>query len=417
MTVRAVAETQKAKKTASEISNLAEKRIVKVSLQNPDFDASRLVPLLEKDGIAITASAVYTILKRNNLQNRALRLSKLAENCTAKITALPADAEQEPSLKGEVARAPRAYRVIKSSPETRVRRTWSLNLANILLLGLVGYFWVSTLGNLLEARREPVLLPQAVSAEINSKPEANVRSLADYSIIYERNLFAASQGQVTAREEGISVEDIPIAEKIVGLKLVGTVAGDDSATSFAIIDSKITGKQEFYHEGDKAGEVLIKKVMRNKVIVDAGRGDEVLTLELEESGKKIDLALTPQPPVDLEPEATRRIHQNFQLNRQKVQSSLGNVEQLIQQAGISPYLEGERPAGFTISKVEPDSVFAKMGLGSGDAILAVNDEAITGLEQAGQFVQRLRDGGDVVIKVKKGRGVRSRTRVIRIHIE
>jgi len=50
------------------------------------------------------------------------------------------------------------------------------------------------------------------------------------------------------------------------LKLVGTVAGDDSATSFAIIDNIRTRKQELYHEGDRAGDVLIKKILRNKVM-------------------------------------------------------------------------------------------------------------------------------------------------------
>ena len=415
--VRSVAEVQKPKNTASKISSRVEKRIVKVSLQNPDFGASRLMPLLEKEGIAVTASAVYTILKRNTLHNQTLRLGKIEEQRTANISPAPRDATHELAPRGETSPPPKLYPLIKSSAKIRVRRPWSLNPLNILLLGLIGYFWVSTLGNLLEARREPLLIPQAVSAEINSKPDATVRPLADYSIIYERNLFGASQGQVTAREEGISVEDIPIAEKSLGLKLVGTAAGDDSATSFAIIDSKTTGRQELYLEGDKAGDVLIKKILRNQVIVDAGRGDQVLTLELEESGKKIDLALASRPPVDFEPGSTRRIHQNFLLSRQEVQSSLGNIVQLFQQSGISPYFEGDQSAGFTISNVSSESVFAKIGLRSGDAILAVNGEAITGPQQAGQFFQRLKDGGDVIIKVKKGRGVRSRTRVIRTHIE
>ena len=215
----------------------------------------------------------------------------------------------------------------------------------------------------------------------------------------------------------MSLEDIPAAAKNLGLKLVGTVAGEDSATSFAIIDNKSTRKQELYHQGDKTGEVLIKRILRNKVIVDAGRGEELLALELEETGNKIEFAEAPQPPVHSQPEASERMRQNFQIDRQKLQSSLGNVEQLITQAGISPHLQDEQPAGFTITNVEPGSVFAKMGLRSGDAIMGFNGEAITSPEEAGKFFQKLREGGDVTIKVKKGKGLRRRTRLIRLNIE
>jgi hypothetical protein len=49
--------------------------------------------------------------------------------------------------------------------------------------------------------------------------------------------------------------------------------------------------------------------------------------------------------------------------------------------------------------------------------MGVNDEDITAPEQAGEFFKKLREGSKVTIKVKKGKGVRSRTRVIRLYIE
>ena len=64
-----MARTKKPKKTVPEITQAVEARIVELSLQHPDYGASRLVDLLEQEGIFLTDSEVYTILKQNNLQN------------------------------------------------------------------------------------------------------------------------------------------------------------------------------------------------------------------------------------------------------------------------------------------------------------------------------------------------------------
>jgi len=79
----------------------------------------------------------------------------------------------------------------------------------------------------------------------------------------------------------VSLEDVPAAKKSLGLKLIGTVAGDDATTSFAIIDNKTSRKQELYHQGEKAGEVLIKRILRNKVIVDDNCRKRLSDLKME----------------------------------------------------------------------------------------------------------------------------------------
>jgi hypothetical protein len=77
----------------------------------------------------------------------------------------------------------------------------------------VGYFFISAAANFLQAGREPFLSPQPATMKATSKPEATFRPLEDYNIIYERNLFGASEGHAPAPQEEISLEDIPTAEK------------------------------------------------------------------------------------------------------------------------------------------------------------------------------------------------------------
>jgi general secretion pathway protein C len=196
---------------------------------------------------------------------------------------------------------------------------------------------------------------------------------------------------------------------------MGTVAGDDPATSFAIIDNKTTRQQELYQEGDKAGDVLIKKILRNKVIIDAGRGEELLALELEETGKKTEFSPAPRPPVRGRRTASRGEARQF--DRAEVEAALGNVDQVIEELKITPFMRAGKPTGFRIGTLPPESILIGMGLRTGDLIIGVNDQAITGPEQAAEFFQTLKQGGDVTIKLGKGRGVRMRGRVIRLKIE
>jgi type II secretion system protein C len=391
-----MAKKQRSNKIVSKVPYWVEAFVVKLSLQHPDYGPRRLVPFLEQEGITLTTSAVYTILKRNNLQNKSLRLAKLEEQRTAEMVPEPDETTEPPAETPVSTVTPR----IKAPSKPSVRRPWSLNPLNILLLGLVGYFWVSALGNLLEARREPTLPHDLVPMAVETIPQATVRPLEDYSIIYERNLFGASKGQVSVQEE-VSVEDIPTAEKSLGLKLVGTVAGDDSVTSFAIIENNSTRKQELYHEGDKAGEVLIRRILRNRVVIDAGRGDEVLTLELQESGKKLGFSSV-QQRVETSVQSNGR-HQNLQLDREELVASLADIEELIQQVHLTPYTLGNQPMGFMITEIPTDSVLAKIGLRSGDVIKAINDKTVTGPDDAVAFFQKIRESREVEIQLTRRR--------------
>ena len=67
------------KKPATKITDDLAERIVEISLQNPDFGARRLLPLLKKEKIRIPSSTVYSVLKRRGLQTREKRLAKTAE--------------------------------------------------------------------------------------------------------------------------------------------------------------------------------------------------------------------------------------------------------------------------------------------------------------------------------------------------
>jgi hypothetical protein len=66
-----MASKRTSKKVPTKIPHKTAQRIVAISLQNPDYGARRLVPLLKKKRISVSATTIYSILRRNGLQTRA----------------------------------------------------------------------------------------------------------------------------------------------------------------------------------------------------------------------------------------------------------------------------------------------------------------------------------------------------------
>jgi type II secretion system protein C len=222
----------------------------------------------------------------------------------------------------------------------------------------------------------------------------------------------------SALRDDMPPKKLPLASKSLGLRLVGTVVAQNAERNLAIIEHESSRKQKIYHEGDSAGPVRIKRIERNEVIIDAGKGDQRLTmLHGQASGSlsgpqpAVIGQFTPQKSVKSQPSSAR--YQTFRLDREEVASALKDVDQVMQQVRLSPYKVYNRASGLKITNIRAGSIFAKMGLRSRDVIKAVNYKKITGTEQTAELFQTLVQGGDVIIRVKGTR----RGRLIHLKIE
>jgi type II secretion system protein C len=317
----------------------------------------------------------------------------------------------------------RVLSVSKAAERARVRRPWFLTFVNIFLLLLLLLMGFYTWRNLRYANTpSPEIIAMAprpagaaVAAQIDTPP------LSAYRIITERNLFNISKGNIAPPKEEIAVEKIAMAEKDLGLILVGTAVADDPQKSRAFIDNRNTRIQEVYRQGDQAGTVKIKKILRNKVIITSEKGDALLTVEIKPSGKSLRPAGTAQwSPANLGSEAATLRRQRLSaktsainLNQEELAASLTDTDKLLKEVTISAYMKGGEPAGFRLGRIPAQSVLRKMGLRSRDIIIGVDDEDITGPDQASDFFQKLSDGGEISIKIMR----RRRTRQLNLNIE
>jgi general secretion pathway protein C len=473
-----------------------EDRIVEISLQNPECGARRLIPLLQQEEIFVSVSAVYRILKRDDLENRQKRLLKLEALQTLEgppepeiegpepiaeavgtepspaadetpepvfepvvaVSVPPADKtpapaeEPEPIAEGvetepiaavdaapETAPEPAEVEAAEPAETARLERphlrkvpiktikkrgNWVFYPLYLLLLLLIGYLGLHAARMIQYARLETGTLTVAESASadrrVKTESAASVQPLEGYRQIWERNLFNTGRVEQPDSKEKIALAMLAPAKKDLGLALVGTVVADDPRLSRAIIDNRGIRKQEAYREGETAGKAKIKKILRNNVVITTADGDELLTVEVKESGRIAPAALSKRvgsqassaQPVT----GTRRLNtrtSSISLKREEVAASLADIDGLMHQMPVTPYMQGEQASGFRITRIPRDSVLRKMGLRSRDVIVGIDDETITGPDQAADFFQRLAGGGEVTIKLKR----RRRTRQIKLNIE
>jgi general secretion pathway protein C len=485
---------------------------VDISLQHPEFGARRLVRLLEPQGIAITSSAAYRILKRHGIQTRDKRLAKIQAQQAAGIIppedaeivpaeafeafaleeteAYPADEDQAyppgefeaypaeeiedfppgvseesssglqqipattgeahpPALRkmlsgeveekaipqpsahvepysdiGQVKKPPsQVLSVSRAVERTRAQRPWVLTFVNIFLLLALLFLGFSTWRNFHYARVESPEVATAARqpARAAASPQIETPPLSAYGVIAERNLFNISTEQTPPPEKEIAVENIALAEKDLGLKLVGTVVADDPQLRRAFIDNRKTREQEAYREGDEAGTVKIKRILRDKVVITTDRGDELLVIEPEASGegrvsppslqRTIGSMATGLEASGRQIPNTRT--RSIKVNREEVAAYLADTDKLLDELPLSPYMQGDESAGFRLGRIPAQSVLRKMGLRSRDVIVGVDGQEISSPDQAVDFFQKLAQGGEVTVTFKR----RRRTRQINLNIE
>jgi general secretion pathway protein C len=403
------------KRAASRIPDNIEKRVAVVSLANPAWGARRLVPVLEKEGIQLTTSAVYTILKRHGLQNRSKRLAAIEARSPVESPQTNEAPVQEPEYTVALPAALKDLPPPKVPKKPSRRRRWAFAFLNFLLIALIIFLGVQAVQNITGLALEPetatvpppIPPPKQVLAA-KGLPEVNWK-LGDYNIIWKRNLFNISSEKPPAPAKAIPVEKISLASKKLGLKLVGTVVADDANQSLAVIDSRKNREQKAFHEGDQIGKVRIKKIQRNKVIITTEKGDELLTIDPERFAKNNRASSFPQNTVDgnsspLEQDVSRQSQirsSQFSVQREFVTRFVGDPEEFLQNMEISPYTEGDRPAGFQITGITPNNPLGKMGLINGDVIMAINQEGITSPQQAPDFLRKLMEGGKIKIRVNR----------------
>jgi general secretion pathway protein C len=273
-------------------------------------------------------------------------------------------------------------------------------LANGALFALCCFLVASTANTVLAALLAPA---PAELAAVAAPPPTTGTSWDDRQVILSRNLFNASLLSPSAPEPTDDLADLEATS--LPLVLLGTYnATNNPDDSWAAIEDQETREHLVLRLRDdvKGGKASVVRIERKRIVLD--ENGKLRVLEFDEGDAAAVAAMPPalaarrarrtaaapprRPPVVAPPAA----------------EPSRNPAQLL--AGGRPmpkYQDGEM-VGFTVSNIEPGSLYERAGLHEGDLITEVNGVALNDPQQGARFVMEFAQAEAVTLTVQRADG-------------
>lgn len=246
-----------------------------------------------------------------------------------------------------------------------------------------------------------------------SLPDLNAidgqRDIAYYMPICERNLFDSLKQS--------SCENAPLIQSVmddapqidpnaapvkssINAKLLGTAVFSNELQSVARISENGRPEAKNYRINDLINnEAKIYAIERNRVYFTLNGRKEYLEVD-----RLPNIFRNPPPPTTgaATPSAGVKVDGNkVTISKAKVDSTLQDLNQVIQQARMVPNYENGQVDGFKIFGIRNGSIFQDLGLQNGDVINNINGTQIDSLEKALPMLQLLKTESSYTIDVTR----------------
>lgn len=277
---------------------------------------------------------------------------------------------------------------------------------NFLLIAVLAYFAALSVNDIVAMRMAPATAPlPRIEARPIDNSAAN-RSRVAYQEIVNRDIFNIAP---PPKVEAPVVEKIDLHLTLIGVSLT-TTAGK---TPFAIIADR-SGQQNVYRLGatvPNAGKLV--EVAKTRIIIDHDGKRVAVDLPKDELPGPVQAAqpLEPPPTDDeatqdstsdeepFDPNVEALGDNRYKIPRDTIDHSIGNMSQLLTQMRAIPNIQNGKTNGFSLSEIEPGSVFDEMGFEEGDVLKSINGQGLTDPSQAMSMMNTLRNSSQITVQV------------------
>ena len=295
--------------------------------------------------------------------------------------------------------------------ETLLRKyLWAVDLAVVALCAtFLGMAASGAVESKLASLPAPVRVAPVKPAKPDSKPAFN----KDPTAMLKRNMFCSTCPPIFE----VAVPDDPTTtveetKTLLPLALLAIMyAPSDgilpSKWSIAVMrdtEAKIMGA---YSVGGKIHGAKVTGIFETRVYLDN-----------EGKAEYIDLFELPPPPpqaaaaavapdkndalaVDLANGIKKLSEHKYELQRNTLESVLGNMALLSRSARIVPEMKDGKAAGFRLFAVRPDGPFALIGMQNGDIISSINGLEITSPEKALEVYAKLKSASHLSLGMER----------------
>jgi type II secretion system protein C len=279
---------------------------------------------------------------------------------------------------------------------------------NFLLVGVAAYFAALAVNDVIAIRLAPATAPpRAESKPVSPAPSVHTR--AYYQEIVKRDIFNLSP-------ELSAPVAAPVAEDL-HLQLTG-VSHLTKGEPYVIIQDR-QGQQSLYRVGDTipdAGKLV--SVLKDSAIIEHNGKRVALKLPKNELPGPVTVPQKFGPrfkkfhmpnfrpnfrgrsrPKPFDPNVTDLGGNRYAVPRATVNHSLQNLSELFTQIRAVPDIVNGRTLGFTVSEIEPGSLFDEMGIEDDDVITTINGQTLNDPAKAMQMLSGVRDQRSISVRV------------------
>jgi general secretion pathway protein C len=291
------------------------------------------------------------------------------------------------------------------------------NIAGTVLVGWIASLIVSQFIGLFLPDSSAAIPPPAYNPNLDpANGLADTKMLEFYMPICERNIFDSQKRSPCTQEvtdapgqgKPVDMEAAPVKSDLAAT-LLGTMVSTNPNYSFATIQPK-TGKDSapYYIDQMIMDEGRIYSIVRNKVFFIRNGHREFLEVE-----NLPNIFMSPAEPGPAASGGVKLDGDKAIVSRSMVDSTLGDLNQVIQQARMVPNFSNGKVDGFKIFAIRPGSIFQELGLKNGDVIQRINGTEINSVEKAIPMLQLARNDSQISIDLVRGGTKKSLTIDIR----
>lgn len=271
-----------------------------------------------------------------------------------------------------------------------VRKILSLNkLALGIVLAIVAVRTVSILRQAIGSS-SPSSAAAAPTFLVEQPAPASQPTISDYAAIFEKNIFTAP----FFSPEPNSFQALQSAEDLLGLRLVGTIAGSPDIARAIIKDLK-TNLTGTYKIGDTVGGATVEQIERNCVTLVHDSRKNCLNLYANTSGSRSSTdrqAVHNELPIDAETPAPVET---------KTPVRFSKIETILKTAKIVPNTVDGKIEGLVIKDLGNSEIAAALGLKDGDIIQSVNGQKLTSAQKAFQVLKKARSQSKITVNLSR----------------
>ncbi|HET6148042.1 MAG TPA: type II secretion system protein GspC [Polyangia bacterium] len=297
--------------------------------------------------------------------------------------------------------------------ETLLRKyLWAIDLAVIAICAI---FSARATATLIQTRITRIIPPVRAVPRPLAAASTGTYYGKQVEDILKRNIFCSTCPPILAKPVEVGTgpaPDPPLQRTSLPLKLLAVMFAPppgDPRWSVAIIrdvDEKSVGP---YSIGSKVREALITDIEEARIYLEVSGRKEYL--DLLDKGPSPTPGVPP-PVVAAAPasdpvmaELDRGIKKigehNYEVQRQTVDSLLGNMSLLSRSARIVPEIRDGKAAGFRLFSVRPDGPFGKIGLQNGDVISSINGLEMTSPDKALEVYTKLKSASHLSVGLER----------------